>query len=432
MISFNDYKSSFQAFHNIDADSWIDFEEKELTLHSLRKRVLVPHLYSKPTPFMRLLYWIFDCLRGEAQNSRTAKKLITCLKISISAIKDSNIETQLQALEVTETLLKKLTRDPDTQVRQMREIQEIRAGLIADQQLVYVLKKCSLGPRNREVAYAMNWSKDDPLLFDPTYMTDLITRQKKHPDMHNPLIPTRTKTQFITFISNLWTGKTILDHYGTVLSKDNTDRIRQMMLAIMNLVNAARREPQFQEFYASIINIICLAMDNCSNRINTEIEGIFYDLNYPKEGNLGQRIRPALQEFRAQVFRKGIHLHVAQNAYYLEHEAASANYYGKMAERFGLPPSVSRMDRQFEKFAMKGLEESIARYFESEYTPSAIFQKLSEAIQDPNDTSIPCQLFVKWLEANYSIEERYNLLDDTGKYSPECFIRLFTELQIFE
>lgn len=433
IISFNEYKNSFQVFQNIDATSWIDFEEKELTTHSLRNRVLVPRLCSKPTPFLRVIYWIFDCLRGESHNSRTAKKLITCLKISVHAIKDSNIDTQLKAFEVTETLLRKLTRDPAQQARQMQEIQEVRAQLIADQQLANDLSGCTLGPKNREIAYSMDWSKNDPLLFDPTYMTDLITHRKTHPDICNALIPNHSKNQFITFIYNLMTGQEIKDHYGIVLSRKNVDRISQMMLAIMNQVNAARREPLFQEFAASVFNMVCLAIDNCSNRINTEIEAIFINLNYPKDGNLGFRVRLALQKLRAQIFQKSIHLHVAQNPNYLNHEAASFNYYyGKMTKLFGLPPSVSSFDHQFESFAMKGLEENITRFFEKEYTPLTILKKLSEEIQDPNTPSVPCKLFTDWIEASYSAEERYNLLDSTGKYRPECFIRLFTELQIFE
>jgi hypothetical protein len=439
LISFDNYKKSLQKLDNRNANSWIGFEEKEIRFHSLCQKVLVPYIYDKPPLFVRIIYWIFDCLTCERHSSRTAKKLITCLKMSTRAFKESNIDLQLQALQISETFMKKLTRDPDNQTRKLREIQEIRTQLIKDQHLAYTLKEYTLGPKNNEVAYSMDWSKDDPILFDPTYLIDLSSQMQRHPDMQSPLIPSETKTKFITFISDLMEDNTIVDHYNVPLSKDNTDQIRKMMLAIMNQVNAKRLEPGFQEFYATIIDTICLSIDNCSNRINTQIESVFVDLNYPKEGTLGLRIFLALQELRMQIFRKGVHLHVAENSYYLRHEAASVSYYfrrmtelGLVSAIFGLAPSVSSMDHNFESYAMKNLEESIVNFFQREYTPFTIFQKLSEAIQDPNDTSIPCQLFTKWVQSRYSDEEQESLIDEMGKYRPECFLRLFTELQIFE
>ena len=289
-----------------------------------------------------------------------------------------------------------------------------------------------LGKRSQEIAFAMDWSKHDSILFDPVYVNDLISQQESHPDILNTFIDSPTRKLFIKHISSVMQKKQIANSSGLLLSRENTARLQLMMLAIMNQLNAQRKEPNFQQLYATIVQCICRAMGNCSNRINTEIENLYTSLNYPKEGALGFRIYLALQQMRLQIFQKAIHLCVAKNSYYLPHEAASINYYNrKMIAQFGLPPSISEFDLKYEVFVMKGQEEAISQLFKKEYTPLAIFKKISEIIQDPHDVSIPCKLFTDWVEAHYSPEERANTLDDDGRYRPECFIRLFKELQIF-
>ena len=283
-----------------------------------------------------------------------------------------------------------------------------------------------------ELVFALDWSKHDPILFDVVYMNDLIKQNKSHPDLQNPFITDSIKNSFLAHISNLMQNEQIEDHYNKLLSKENTARLKLMMLAIMNQVNSQRNESNFQQLYATIVQCICLAMDNCSNRINTEIEAVYTSLNYPKEGALGFRIYLALQEMRQQIFQKAIHLCVSKEPYYLAHEAASINYYNReMAAQFGLPPSVSNFDLSFEEFAMKFQEKQISEIFKSEYTPLAIFKKISEIIQDPHNKAIPCKLFTDWVVAHYSPEERTQVLEDDGRYRPQCFIRLFKELQIF-
>lgn len=306
---------------------------------------------------------------------------------------------------------------------------KIELHLTAEQ----LAKKYTFGAKSREVACSMDWSKDDPILFDPTYVNTLISQPGRYSDGFNPCMSRSAQDSFIGFLSDLMGGAKIKDHYGILLSKENTDRIRQMMLAIMNKVNAKKGEPKFNEFYASIVNSVSLAINNCSNRMNTEIEAIFTGLNYPKEGSLGQRIRLALQEFRNQIFQKCIHTVVSQDPHYLRHEAASFNYYyGSIAERFGLPPSVSSLDHKFEYCAMKGQQENIKKIFNKEYAPLTIITKISKIIADPYDSSIPTKLFTDWIEARYTLEERYQLLDDTGNYRPECIVKLLKELEIFK
>ena len=432
MISFNDYKTSLELLHTLPTDSWVDFEEKEIS-NALRPcKVVVPRLYSKPSKFIRILYWLWSYFTGISQSEHTAKKLLSCLKISMCAIRDANVDLKLQALEISEVLLKKLTRDPTKRASQERAIEELRAELISEQQLASTLQACKLGQRNQELALAMDWSKDEPTLFHQVYVNDLLSQKQDHPDMMNPFINNVTKDQFLTSLSTLMHNEQVQDKYRTLLSKENTSQLRLMMLAIMNQVNGMRREPNFPEFHATVISCLCLAIDNCSNRFNTEIEAVYTGLNYPKEGNLGFRIYLALQEMRRQIFHKAIHLCIAKNSYYLSHEAASLNYYNReMAEKFGLPPSISNHDSNFANCVMKDQEESITQFFTAEYTPFAIFKKISEIIQDPNDSSIPCKLFTDWVQTRYREDVLSQVLDHTGRYQPECFIRLFEELQVF-
>jgi len=286
--------------------------------------------------------------------------------------------------------------------------------------------KLKLGAKNREVAFAMDWSKDDPVLFNMTYMQNLITQKELHPDMQNVYLSAENKSEFTHLLSEILLGNV------EELSKENANRVRQMTLAILNTLNQKRTEPAFQETYATIVVSFLQAFTHCSNRINTEVEAIFNNLCYPKDGNLGRRIRLVLQRIRALIFHSAVHKQIAQNPYYLKHGASSFNYYNrKMAQSFGLAPSVAELDKHYADYAMKGREKDITELFDKEYTPVTIYNKLSEIMQNPEDNTIPCKLFTDWIEARYGKKEMYSLLDESGKYSPKCFIRLFKELEIF-
>jgi hypothetical protein len=291
-------------------------------------------------------------------------------------------------------------------------------------------KKLQLGAKKKEVAFSIDWSKDNPKLFDPTYVNKLIKKKEKHPHMSNPLIPSHSRDRFITFLSDLMNNKELR---LPRLSKENTDQMRQMMLAIMNTVNARSKEPKFNEFYASLINLVDLALNSCSNRVNTEVEAIFIGLLFPKDGNLGRRVRLALQEYRHQIFQKSIHAVISKSWSALAHGAASFNYYnGRMAEQFGLPRSISKHDHNYESFAMKGQEENIKAFFKKEYTPLNILRKIMRIIGDPFDISIDTKLFTNWIETRYSADKRHQVLDETGNYRPECFVQLLTELEVLK
>jgi hypothetical protein len=228
-------------------------------------------------------------------------------------------------------------------------------------------------------------------------------------------------------------GLAIQDRYGSTLSKENTDRLRQMMLAIMNTLNAKRGEADFQATYKTVVLQVCLALQNCSNGINTNVEGVYNNLAYPKGGNIGQRVKLALQLKRDSVFRKCILnclLESDRPEYYLVHEAASVNYYFRqMASEFGLPPSVSEMDTNWETFALKGAEAKIRAAFREENRIENSVRTILEIINNPQDSTIASKLFNDWMATKYPLEERYGLLDEQGKYKPECIIRLLQELE---
>ena len=391
-----------------------------------------------------------DCLRKMIKEKK-GKMFVSFYKKAAPLRFDSNgalkNDAQLKklldrAVELQEKLPQKAKHKFEKQVNKWEKVEKANkaaeealiknkakdASLMSDEQkLTLQFQKIKLGTKSREVAFAMDWSKDDPVLFNPTYVKSLIKEGMEHPDMKNPHISKDNKAKFLELLNDLMTDG------SDELSNKNNTRIKKMILAILNTLNDLKKTPKFQETYAAIVFNICGAFKHCSNRINSEIEAIFTNLCYPKDGNLGQRIRIALQLMRAQLFRKAIHLQVAHKPSYLEEEACSVNYYSrKMATSFGLPPTVSSLDNNYDSLALKGKEKNIHKFFEKEYTPFAIYKKLSESIQDSQDNSIPCKLFTDWVEAHYSLEERYKLLDDSGKYSPECFIRLFTELEIFE
>lgn len=295
----------------------------------------------------------------------------------------------------------------------------------------------TVGKKAYEVAFFMNWEKDDPVLFDPTYFNDLysaFSTKGCHPDLDpkDGYLSVESCNCFLNFVCNLIENDRIKDHYQNLFSKDNTDRLRQMMLAIMNLLNVKRAEPHFKETYASVVVQVCLALDTCSNGINTNVEAIFMNLALPTEGNIGNRVKLALQIMRDAIFRKAIYACISTSSEYMQHEAASVSYYyQRMSKSLGLPSSIASLDvRYMRSYAMRDQEIDIFNLFCQEYIPLNITKYLLEIIHDPYDQTIPTKVFTDWVETRYPPEARYDLLDEDGRYKPEILIRLLKELEV--
>jgi hypothetical protein len=102
---------------------------------------------------------------------------------------------------------------------------EIQHHLAVDQRL---------GSSSFELIFAADWNKPDPVLYNAVYLFEILQQEYDHPDFRKSTITQSNKARFLLFIRNLMTNNKIFDHYKKALSNENTDQIRQMMLAIMN------------------------------------------------------------------------------------------------------------------------------------------------------------------------------------------------------
>lgn len=443
MISFDVYNKSFSNLENIDSNSWVYFETKTLRLRNKRneeiaQEVLVPQVYSKPCKLVRFIYWFFQ--RFLKKHLTTANDLVLAVETASKILPSTPDENDLlvRVANASKNILTRLNRKhPELSIQLAKNqatgerIVERHNAQVLHCHMVDLCQNKNLGIKGLEVAFSMDWEKDDPLLFEPTYLNDLIQQEKLHPDLKNKYISSRNINIFVNFICNLMENGQIKDHYRKVLSKENTDRLRQMMLAIMNLLNAKRTEPHFEETYASVVLQICLALDNCSNGINTNVEAVFMGLALPKEGNIGYRIRLALQIMRDTIFRKGIQACISKSPEAMEHEAASVSYYYRnISKNFGLPLSVTDLDVRFQDYAMRDQEDQISRLFFEQYTPVSIVRNIFEIIYNPYDSTIPTKAFTDWVETRYTLEARYDLLAEDGRYKPDCLVQLLQELEV--
>jgi hypothetical protein len=438
-IALSAYKASFDRLAGMDpSTSWVHFKKQTITVNDRDLQVLVPQVQEKPWKIIRFVKWFFGRLfrlffSRESQYLTTAKNL--CASVAegtrILKLSSSGPMSSLLSKAVESVLTKLEKKHPEVKGLHVKAFQQ-RDDRELKQRITALCVNRQPGPSYLEIAYAMDWTRDDPVLFDPTYVSSLIHSTQRGNPLHPDLKNLPNSETLVDFLSRLMYGLEIQDRYGATISKENTDRLRQMMLAIMNTLNAKRGEADFQTTYKTVVLQVCLALRNCSNGINTNVEGVYNNLAYPKGGNIGQSVKLALQSKREEIFRKCILNCLSKSdkpAYYLSHEAASVNYYfRRMGREFGLPPSISEMDNKWEEFALIGGESAIRAEFRDENRIENCVKTILDSINNPHDPTIATKLFNDWIATKYSLEERYGLLDEQGKYKPECIIQLMQEL----
>ncbi len=433
MINIDSYITALNRFTEIQADSWVYFEYKLLQSENGRViEVRMPQLYQKPGKIMRFIGWLFGVYETTTYN------LLWSLRKATEILQPSanNHELLSRVRRTSTNILNKLKRKhPRLDINLPEATQPIQQPIQRSQSANgYKGLSLGLGPKSLQVAFSMDWNKDDPVLFNPDYIIKLYSSNEvdciaDRDNLHKK-IGNLKLIEFIKFVRDLMTYGSIRDHYGNLLSKENTDRLRQMMLALMNLLNAQRKEADFYDQYAAIVLQICAALENCSNGINTNIESIFINFAMPKEGNIGYRVKLALQIWREALFRKAILAAIINSPYAMAHEAASVTYYyRRISKEFGIPTSVTELDLRYEAYAMAGQENKIRALFNQWYTHCGIVKYISDIIHNPQDSTITAQLFTDWVTARYG-DKRDEMLDEEGRYKPEAVIALLQELEI--
>lgn len=74
-----------------------------------------------------------------------------------------------------------------------------------------------------------------------------------------------------------------------------------MVLEILNTLNQKRKNRDFKKIFSTILSQIAESLRHCSNRINADIEAIYYNFVVSQDGNLQHRVKLALQEMRADI-----------------------------------------------------------------------------------------------------------------------------------
>jgi hypothetical protein len=449
MISFDNYKKSLEIFSNIDLkSSLVYFSKKKVELGENTYEFFLPCIKQKPCKLFRLIQRIFDLIFGKSRYLNMAEKLDLSIKNAIEVLSKEDVEVLNEISQKALIILKKFKNTCPKKATQINKFdQNIRENInkafnvygLSELDKVCLQKELSM-PGCLEITHSIDWEKDDLVLFDQSYINSLflsIADQQNgrlHVDLQNEFINNRDKQKFVYFLSNLIGFSSVRDRYGNQLSQDNVLILRKMILAIMNTLNSRRQEADFQQLYASFVFQICRALENCSNGINTNIENIFIDITFPKDGSLGRRIKLVLQSMRNDIFRREIFncINKSDNPdYYLQHEAPTVSYYfSKMTKEVGLPSSVSATDERFQGYALKGQESIILSNFYKHYNPKNILNVILEKIRDCNDTSIPTGLFNEWIESNYDINDRYEQLDDNGNYKIESVLQCLQSLEI--
>lgn len=430
MKTVREYKNSIEAFAHMDpGTSWVSFSREQVAVNNRVYDVLLPQVYQKPSRLMRIIQWVFCRIFWRSCHLDTARNLNACFRGAHIVLPREEMPPALaqQMADVTGALLQKLKNaspyryqiDQYDQALKNDHARSVAQNKIRESSGNQELQQ----PGCMELVYAMDWNKDDPVLFDLAYATG----QRFQEDLKSELINPIDCTNIAAFVRDLIRN----DRYRS-LTMENTTQLRQMVLAILNTLNARREEPDFQQLFATTIFQMAEALTHCSNGINGGFEKIFMDLTFPKDGALGRRVKLVLQALRDKIFRAAILDCIKasdRRDYYLSHEAATVNYYfGRLARVAGLPDSICAKDRNHEYFALKGQERNIADRFDAMYTPERILKEIYEKIHDNFDSAIPTRLFTEWVQAQRFEEP----LEEDGTYKPETVLRLLQELQILK
>lgn len=279
-----------------------------------------------------------------------------------------------------------------------------------------------------ELAHKVEWNENLPM-FKADVAEDIVENglPKDYP------IPLKNRIIFIRFLTDLVNNKKLYDHYRNPISSENTKKLKMMVFAVLNKLNSNQDQDDIAHVYASVIDQISKGLNNCSNGINTNVEKVFYDITYPKGGNIAFRVKLSVQKYRETVFRKAILHCIKQSSradYYLTHETATVSYYfGHMASLMGLPKSLCKDDRNYKGFALKGQEQNIIDYLNREFTEESIIQHIEKQIKDVYDPSIPTQFFTDWLRDQDAYKENpEKFFDEEFNFKREAIVFLLSEV----
>jgi hypothetical protein len=424
MITTDIYINNFECFISRHPSSWVTFEPKMLCFtdemgRQIQKRVMVPRLNEKPSYLIRLIYVIFEYFLETKKI--TASQLYQTFQESIEVLSSSaeNHELLQRIARATESTLKRIVNKNAHLIDILRECKQISRmhNFIARAEPLES-NTCYFRPAAYGSVYRLDQQDPNSSLFDPSYLFSLIATGTCHPDIENIPVPSEIKSEFIHFLTRLMDMDQLLISMG-MLSRENTDRVRQMTLAILNTLCTKRQDVDFKNLYASVIMQFTEALKHCSNGVNTNIENIFIELALPKDGSLGYKVKLALQMHRDTLMRRAIQKYVARSDYYQSHEAASVNYYyRKLAGEFGLLPSVSALDERYTSYAMPNLEDKIRAYFKEHYTPIKVIHHIHDVVHNPYDPAISSQSFTDWILAKFPQIPKDELLDESGNYFP--------------
>lgn len=503
MININTYNTKFENFSNIDLNkNWVSLEKCKVMVDQFTLNdVWIPQVKSKRNIVIRWICKIINYIRGKNPQLELANQLVNATK-TFNSIKDQNLSDltlQKKIVEITLQLLHKfekkhlpnhpylITTIENEKIKITLQEQTNKKNLPEDPIPTKNLPKIKplsteytnykLGEKSLEVAFSVDWDKDNSL-FHPSFVNSWISGfvkswipsplfpyfksncwsyQDKSIPLSNEII--HTHEDFIEFLQELMNPNphhVIKDHYGFPLTSENIKRLRQMLCAIMNTIypkdydqNNLEQMVDFQDKYKRTVSETYNALQNCSNAMNTAIENLFYEIVSPscfsKTGAIGQKVEFRLQKLRDGIFRKIIQDFLdheitmiyqpknGQYTSYAEHGAATFNYYygmNELCKKLGLPLSISALDSRYKGYALKDKEMAILEKFNQEYTPSRIIDVIYDAICDIYDITIPTAFFTEWVQKQNMDQE--TILDENGQYQKETVIKLLEELEIIK
>lgn len=490
-MNIQTYIGHFKKFANMDFNkNWVALKKSEIMVDNESVVVWIPQVKSKGYMICRWICKIINYIRGKNPHLELVHQLINSIKAfkSNAGATPQNLKLQKKVMEKALQLLKKfekqkhlepyiisnVNKDINTISKEIESnSKEIKPSVInienhassqdelgEENKLKKDINAISteiefsaidhendtsspyeLGKKNLELAFSIDWDKENPL-FDTSFVQSWISGNKSEghwfykDEMDNSCKVPLSKEilaknyEFINFLINL------LNTNDSKLSSVNQNHLSKMLCSIMNSI---KQSDNFQVKYKKVVSEICHALKNCSNAQNTAIESLFYEFVSPTfesgHGMIHQKVKHRLQMLRNLIFKEAI-AEVIQSdpkkEYYGKHETATYNhYYGlsNLCEQFGLPKSVSTLDQNFKKYALKDKENDITKKFKQKYNPTRIIDTIYNAVWDAFDNTVPTALFTEWI-LKQNVDQ--DILDENGKYQKWCVEKLLEELEIIK